>query len=234
MGGVMHHYLDARRLKRLSFTGTAAIVVGIVSMLVGIVLSFTSTEATGLVLSTSFVGLIISQLGFQLRSRWARHPRIDEQLDETLKALDERHAIFHYLLGASHALISPAGVFAVCTTTLEGEVAYRDGRWLHTPPPGRSGRESKSRALAEPSRQAEAEVGSLKKALARHLPSRTEIAVQPLLVFMHPNARVESQRAPFRALHIKQLKAFLRSLPRGDSLSQAEVRDLAQALGQEA
>ncbi len=166
----MHHYIDARHIRRLTFLGTAAIAVGLASMVVGIILAFKSPEASGLVLSTSFAGLIISQLGFQLRTRWARHPRIDELLDDALKGLDERHAIFHYLLGASHALVAPAGVFAVCTTTLEGEVAFSDGRWMHTPPPGRSGRSPKPRALAEPTRQAETEVSRLRKARARRLP----------------------------------------------------------------
>lgn len=230
----MHHYLDIRRIKRLSFFGSAAVAVGLISMVVGIILAFSSPETSGLVLSTSFAGLIISQLGFQLRTRWARHPRIDELLDEALKGLDERHAIFHYLLGASHALVTPAGVFAVCTTTLEGDVAFTHGRWVHTPPPGRSGRTPKPRTLAEPSRQAETEVTQLKKTLARRLPARADLSLQPLLVFLHPNAQIESQGSPFRALHVKKLKAYLRALPRGETLSQAEVRTLAQTLGQEA
>ncbi len=229
----MHHYLDARRIKRLSFIGAAAIAIGLVSMVGGIFLAFTSPEASALVLTTSFAGLITSQLGFQLRTRWARHPRIDELLDEALKGLDERHAVFHYLLGASHALVAPAGIFAICSTTLEGEVTYKDGRWVHTPPPGRSGRTPKPRSLSEPSRQAEAEVRQLTKALARRMPERAELPIQPLLVFLHPNARVESQGSPFRALHVKQLKAYLRSQPRGQTLTQDEVRSLAQAMGQE-
>ena len=226
----MRRYIDNRKVKRMAALGTAGLVVGVLSMLVGLGISFIERENAPLVLSTSFMGVIIAQLGLTQRSRWGGHPRTDETLDDSLKGLDDRYAIFHYLLGASHTLVCPAGVFAVCTTSLEGEIAYKGGQWMHTPPAGRRNRPSKPRSLGQPDRETSAEVERLKKALAKHLGGAPTVNPQPLLVFLHQNARVEDVDAPYRALHAKKLKAYLRGLPKAATLPHDQVEGLARAL----
>jgi hypothetical protein len=225
----MRRYIDNRKVKRMATLGTAGLVIGVLSMLVGLALSFLARENAPLVLSTSFMGVIIAQLGLTQRSRWGGHPRTDETLDDSLKGLDERYAVFHYLLGASHALICPSGIYAVCTTTLEGEISYQDGQWQHTPPSRRS-RPSKPRSLGQPDRETTAEVERLRKALTKHLGAEPEERIRPLLVFLHPNARVEDIDAPYRALHAKKLKAYLRSLAKSPTLPPDKVEALARTL----
>ncbi|MCJ7708752.1 MAG: hypothetical protein MUO38_14190, partial [Anaerolineales bacterium] len=55
--------------------------------------------------------------------------------------------------------------------------------------------------------------------------------IEPILVLIHPNAQVETEKPPFTAIHIKKLKGFLRSLPKGPTLAAEEVASLARGLG---
>jgi hypothetical protein len=178
----------------------------------------------------SFGGLILSQIGNTQRSRWGKHPRMDEMLDEALKGLDERYALFHYLLSASHALVTPSGVFALCTTAIEGEISYRDGKWWRERPARRGGA-ARRQSLSEPGSQTAGEAERLKKDLRRRL--RRDEVPQPeaILVFVHANAQVGAEGAPFQAVHIKKLKSHLRSLPKAKTLSAGDVRLLAEPVG---
>jgi hypothetical protein len=228
----MQSYIDAGRIRRAATLGSVAIGFGLLSMILSIGLAFTRPESMGLVLVTSFTGLLVSQVGIYLRNRWGRSPRMDEILDDALKGLDDRYVFIHYMVGASHALICPAGILAVCTSDLQGEARYEDGGWVHTPPPARSGRASKPRPLSEPKRQTQGEVEHLRKALTRHLPESTELPIEPLLVFVHPDSQIRDVGAPFRATHVKKLKAHLRTAGRRPTLSPAQIGTLLRSLGQ--
>jgi hypothetical protein len=227
----MQHYTHEAKIRRNAAIGLVAMVGGMASMIVAIYLAFKrNQQQLNLVMATSFGGVIVSQVGIYLRNRWGRHPRRDEILDDALKGLDQRFSIFHYLLGASHALIAPSGVYAVCLSDIEGEVTYREGKWRQVRP--RRGR-PKEQQLSEPARQTQSEVNLLRRALRRRL-KRDDLAdlpIEPLLVFIHSNAQVEAAGAPCAATHIKKLKGFLRSLPKGPTLANEDVNALAQGLG---
>ncbi len=225
----MQRYLDAARVRRYSRLGNGLSLSGLVLMIASIVLAFTRQEEFTLILAASFSGLTLSQIGMLLRNRWGRHPRMDELLDEALKGLDERYAIFHYLLGASHALFSPAGAFALCTSDADGEIHYRDGTWVRIRP--RPGLLSKTRAqrLPDPAGQVNADARRMTRQLQRLLNLETELPVRPILVFVHPEAQLVVEGAPFPAVHLKKLKAYLRSLPRARGLTAEQIASLVPA-----
>jgi hypothetical protein len=226
----MQRYVNDRLIRRNRFIGTAGTVTGIVLMVGAIIIALTRPQLFNLTLMVSFGGLILSQIGNTQRSRWGKHPRMDEVLDEALKGLDERYALFHYLLAASHALVTPSGIFALCTTAIEGEISYQDGKWWRERPARRGGA-PRRQSLSEPGSQTAGEAERLGKDLRRRLGRDDIPSPEAILVFVHANAQVSAEEAPFDTVHIKKLKSHIRSLSKAKTLSAEDVRALGESLG---
>ncbi|MEW6566978.1 MAG: hypothetical protein AB1449_02190 [Chloroflexota bacterium] len=225
----MQRYIDAPKVRRYGKLGSVLSFGGLALMIAGIVLAFARREEFFLILATSFSGLTLTQLGTLLRNRWGRHPRMDELLDDALKGMDDRYAIFHYLLGAAHALFCSAGVFALCTSDVDGEISYQGGVWIRLrPKPGLLSR-SRVQRLPDPAAQIRSDVARLRRTIARQLSLEGDLAVLPILVFVHPQAEVRAEGAPFPAVHIKKLKPYLRSLPKTRGLTPEQVSALVPA-----
>jgi hypothetical protein len=226
----MQRYVNERVIKRNSTLGTILTFGGIALLIGAVVLALAGSEMFNITLMVSFAGLVISQIGNTQRSRWGKHPRMDEILDEALKGLDERYSLFHYLLGASHALITPSGVYALSTTAVEGEISYQGGKWWRVRPTRRGGA-PRRQALAEPGAQTGGEAQRLQRELQRRLGHEGLPEVDALLVFVHPKADLNAEGAPFPCVHAKKLKHHLRSLPKAKTLSSNDVATLAQSVG---
>jgi hypothetical protein len=227
----MRRFANERMIRRNSTVGTILTFGGIGLMIGAVVLALKARELFSITLMVSFAGLVLSQIGNTQRTRWGKHPRMDEILDDALKGLDERYSLFHYLLGASHALITPSGVYALSTTAVEGKILFREGKWWRERP-ARRGRPPRLQTLAEPAAQTEGEAQRLERDLRRRLDREDLPTVKPILVFVHPAADLEADEAPFTSVHVKKLKHFVRSLPKAKTLTLTEVTSLIESTGQ--
>ena len=223
----MRHVLDAGKVKRYATISRVLSFGGMGIMGIGLVVSFRQSTRLDGVLGLFLAGMIASQLGIPMRNRWDRHPRIDELLDRALKGLDSRFAIFHYSLGASHVVICPAGIFALLPRFEDGEVEYRDGRWVRTVQKRGRLRRGGIRRIDGLDRQAAGEAERLQRRLVRKLGQAQIPPVDSLVVFLHAAAEIRPDRAPTRAVHLKKLKDTLRRLPKGQTLSESQVTMLA-------
>jgi hypothetical protein len=230
----MRIFINERRAKSLGRLGKITANVGfglaIAAMVAAFLLMSREVYILLLPLGLAFGGTLLAQIGQILYTRWGRHPRTDEMLDAALKGADERVSIFHYALGASHAMISPAGVFALMPVPDSGLVQYQDKRWwLTTPRRGFLQRGGK-RTLPDLTQEARTEAGKLKARLLRHLPSSSHLEVRPMIVFVHPEAELDTEHAPELTTHIKKLKELVRRLPKKPSLTSDEVDHLAEVV----
>ena len=166
-----------------------------------------------------------------LGNRWGASPRVDEILDEALKGLDNRYGIYHYKLGTSHALISPAGAFALVPRFEDGEITYDGDKWFAHGTKRRILRKSGIRSIGGVLKNAEAEARTMQRSLQRTLPEASNISVQPILVFVKNDTFVKIDEAPLYAVHTKKLKSFVRNLPKAKSLTAEELESLAEKLG---
>ncbi len=194
---------------------------------IGLVVSFRQTTRLDGVLGLFLAGMIASQLGIPMRNRWDRRPRVDELLDRALKGLDGRFSIFHYSLGASHAVICPAGIFVLLPRFEDGVVEYRDGRWVRTLQKRGRLRRGGIRRIDGLDRQAAAEADRLQRRLVRKLGQAQIPPVDPLVVFLNSAAELRPDGAPTQAVHLKKLKATLRQLPKAPTLSESQLALLA-------
>ncbi len=227
----MQRFADDRMIKRNGLIGRALTFGGLGVMVLGLVLSVVRPQLVNVILTLALVGVFTSQLGIAFYNRWGRRPRMDEILDEVLKGLDGRYAIFHYALGSSHVLISPAGVLALVPRWEKGEISYRDGNWQVLPESRNPRRAARIRRLRGVESAAQAEAEAVDQALSRRAPEASGVKAAPMLVFLNPKATLRAKDAPLFAAHAKKLKDQLRQLPRQPTLGEATVQALASRLG---
>jgi hypothetical protein len=179
-------------------------------------------------LIVTLIAMLTSQYGILLTNRWGKHPRIDEVLDQALKGLDSKYSLFHYELGANHALIAPSGLFALVPVMADGEITFDGEKWWRTRI--RRGK-AKKRALKNLLSDAAIEVRAFNKVLKKKLNDHELPEVKPILVFLHSDAQVNVENAPIPAVHFKKLKGTIRKFDKGQTLEQEEVLELVDSLG---
>jgi hypothetical protein len=112
-----------------------------------------------------------------------------------------------------------------------GVITYQNGKWANPGQPrGLFFGFFRMDQLGNPSLEAAAEVNALTAFLRKRAPE-VEIAPQALIVFMHPHAEVSAKDSPVPALHVKQLKEYLRRHPKGATLPSLAQAGLEAALG---
>ncbi len=202
---------------------------GLIILAIGLGLSFLRPEAINLVLLGALLGTLSSQVGLALMNRWSRRPRVDEVLDHSLKGMDRRTTLLHYALGVDHALLSPSGIYALFLTMQNGDISVEGDTWhAETPRQGllRRGGRRKIRSL---DRAAQSDAQRLAEQLKRlDIPGSTP--VQPLIVFAHPDARLSTEASVVPAVHVKQLKGWLRKQDKAGGLDKETTENLLAKL----
>jgi hypothetical protein len=226
----MRQYLNQRKVNLYNKLSKAMIIIGLILLISSLVLSFTRPETMNQLLITVIVGTLVSQAGLALFNNWGKQPRIDQIFDGAFKGLDNRYAIFHYKLGASHALICPAGVYALIPRQDDGEITYSDGKWWEQVRKRGLFRRSGRKRLNRIEDHAKAQARIMQQSIQKALPE-TDISVQPILVFISKDALVKVDHAPILTVHIKKLKSAVRRLPKVKSLDAVEIERLAKAVG---
>lgn len=227
----MRQYLNQRKVNLYNKLSKAMIIIGLILLISSLVLSFTRPETMNQLLIAVIAGTLVSQAGLALFNNWGKEPRIDQILDGAFKGLDNRYAIFHYKLGASHALICPAGAFALIPREDEGEITFAEGKWWEQVRKRGLFRRSGRKRLSRIEDSAKAQARTMQRFLQKKLPERTVISVRPILVFVSKDALVKVDHAPVLAVHIKKLKSVVRRLPKVKSLDAMEIERLATVVG---
>jgi hypothetical protein len=223
----MQRYLDLPRLRRLRRAARILSFGGLGVLVIALLLSLGTTANMGLTLGLALLGLVTSQMGSILMRRWPDRGRPDQIFAAALKGLDHRNALFHYLLGSRHTLLTPGGPVSLVPVYEPGQFALRDGSVWRTKTK-RGAPSGKPRPA--PYILAEAEEQSA--ALARDLGRRLSIdppEVASILVFVHPEARVEGSSDRLHGVHVKKLKEYVRSLPRRSPFSPEAIASLTSA-----
>ncbi|MCS6909408.1 MAG: NERD domain-containing protein [Anaerolineales bacterium] len=226
---------DTKTIARNVAIGKYASIGGIVLLFVALLINIyalTRPENTQLILlvfATFIIGFLLSNIGGLFNFRWGRRP--DRGLSDALRGLDERYTLYHYWLGAAHVLVAPSGVYTLTPKYQHGLITFEDGKWKN--PGERRGFLNffaPRDLLGNPAQEALAEVKALKNFLKKQAPEVT-VEPKPLVVFMHSQAVVEAKNAPVTALHVKQLKDYIRRQPKGPTLSAATLVTLEEKLG---
>ena len=207
------------------WAGTALLVGALVINL----LAFTRPNDTSLityVIGAFFVGFTLTNIGTLFNNRWGRRP--DRGLAEALKGLDERYTLYNYRLGAPHVLVGPAGVIVLHPKYQIGPVVYNGKKWLNPGARRTMFGLFNPDPLGNPVSETAGEVEALNRFVKKKAPE-LQIAPQALIVFLNPRAELDAKDSAITALHVKQLKDYVRKMPKDLALSSANLTRLEAA-----
>jgi hypothetical protein len=229
---------NEKLIKRNSTIGQVATISSLVILGGGFFLSVQSRDPNmiGVMWGALLLGFLLSQLGIYFGNRWGRRPRPDEVIDQSLKGMDDRYAIYHYTTPAAHVLVGPAGVWVLGVFTQAGKIIYdaKKKRWQQK---GGNIAQKYLRVFAQeglgrPELEIEIDLEKITKHLQSKLPEGELPEIQAALVFIHPNADLsEVGEPPIPTLVGKDLKEYLRKTTKGKALSAEQIKQINESLG---
>ena len=114
-------------IRRNKKVGNYTTIGSLVILGLGLYLSFANPQDPNLFtysLVCLLVGFLLSQVGIFFGNRWGRSPRPDELLNSSLKGLDDKYTLYHYITRVSHLLIGPAGIWVLFPYQQQGMITY--------------------------------------------------------------------------------------------------------------
>lgn len=189
----------------ISHTGS---IGGLLLLLAGVILSLFVQKLAGLAGTLMIIGLIISFFGIYVANRWVKKPRPEDVIDQEFKGFTDKYRLYHYPnLPYDHVLLTPVGVTIIHTVNLEGEFSYKEGKWKERISMGRAMRYFVEEHLGDPIRDAKECAANL----SGHLQEVTAIKlpVNCLVLFIHPRAILDVQKATIPVIAPKKLRSSL-------------------------
>lgn len=199
---------DALIKKRTQFTQRGSLVG--MGLLLGSL--FLSARNPFLSWGLLLAGFIIAMTAVRVGNRFVRPPRADTVLDKVLKGLDNRYAIYHYLLPADHALLTPSGLIVIRAQEQRGKVVARDGRWRQRSFFQRLRVLFGESGLGNPDRRLEREIAAIEGIIDQALGEEHEVPVDGVVTFYAGQMELEAANTRYPTVLPDELKATVRRL----------------------
>ncbi|MCJ7700231.1 MAG: hypothetical protein MUO62_01500 [Anaerolineales bacterium] len=224
---------NEKLIQRNARIGSIVTISSLVILGIGMYITFTKPEQFYLSILALLVGFLLSQVGIFYTNRWGRKPRPDELLDQALKGLDNRYALYHYFTPVAHVLVGPAGVWTLIPKHQRGKITYQKNRWRQ----GGGGilqgylKIFAQEGIGRPDLEIESDIHTLGKFLEKKKPAFEVPEIQAALVFFHNEIVIEADDAPKPTIFAKKLKDFIRKTAKETPLSTETVEKIQDLLG---
>lgn len=156
-------------------------------------------------------GFILYQAGLIMK-RWGRG--IDQELNKTLKRLDDSYSLYHFTTPASHLLVGPAGIWILIPRFARGLITFNEKRkrWKLK----RNTFFTKIfsvflEGLGRPDVELIGEADALDRYLNKHWKHKDNPHIDAVLVFMDERTDIQVEGAPISTLKIGKLREFIRN-----------------------
>jgi hypothetical protein len=222
-------------IKRNARIGQVTMFVALAVLAGGMFVSFQYPERSNWSFLALLLGFILSQVGIYFSNRFSRKPRPDELLDQALKGLDKRYALYHYITPATHLLVGPSGVWVLLPYYQRGTITYTKGRWRQY-----GGgilyqylKLFAQEGLGRPDMELANQVSALQSLLQKHLPEESLPPIQAALVFTHPKVEIsipEGETPPAETVKLKDLKDLIRKSGKAKTISLDKVKLIQDVL----
>lgn len=130
--------IDEKQVKRNGIIGKILRWVSLGCMAVGLFAVFSeeissNPEMFSIFFIIMILGVLLSSVSGFFTNRFGSSPRPDELIDKAFKGLDDRFQIYHYRSSIPHLLFSPAGVWSIIPTFVDGEIYFdeKKNNWFH-------------------------------------------------------------------------------------------------------
>ncbi|MDX2160546.1 MAG: nuclease-related domain-containing protein [bacterium] len=136
------------------------------------------------------LAFIASMVSVRFTNLWIRQPRPEEMIRQNLKGISNRSVLYNYFhFPARHVLITPRGVYALVTRFQDGRYSVEGSAWKsYKSPLNRLFSVFRFDGIGNPSDEAQRAAAHIEAKLAGIAPG---LAVQPVIVFVDPRARVD-------------------------------------------
>ena len=233
----MRIIINEKTINRNRLIAQVTMISGLAVLAGGMYVSFQMPDQFYLSLVALLLGFILSQIGIYFSNRWARRPRPDEQIDQSLKGLDDKYSIYHYKTPSSHLLVGPAGIWAIFPKHQRGTITFEKERWKQ-----RGGgmlmtylKVFAQEGLGRPDLEMIGVIESLEKYFAKILPDEDISQISAALVFTHPEVVIDidnEQDLPAATIPVNKLKDLIRKSAKNKPISLSVVKILQEALPQ--
>ncbi len=206
----MRIIVNDSRIKLRTKIGERAPFVGLIVLVASTIIVFAKPEWMGLSMIVVWIGLLISLTGSYLGDRYVGPFAHHRKVPEALKGLPDDNVLFVYKLPTPFVLLEPGGVTVLTVKSHAGSVSFSGKGWKHQQKMGFLRRFAGQEALGRPDKLANGEVESLQVLLNKHLPEGMQVPVRGIILFTHPEVRLEVENPPVPALRSPELKRWLR------------------------
>lgn len=178
------------------------------------------------------LGMVVASV--RMTNLWVRQPAPWDALREGLKGIGTDATLYNFVMPAPHVLVSPMGIFTLTTRFQEAPQKVLDDKWITNRSPLTYMRQEQ---IGNPTKEAKLHAART-EAFLQELLGDPNIKVQPLIVFVHPNANVAIEGQPSVPILYANpdkkkdaLKSYLREIkkagyPTLTSEQQAELDDV--------
>jgi hypothetical protein len=225
----MKVYLNEQHVERRSSVGKWASLLGLAILAIGFVVSIRYPNVI-ISFGTLAVGFILSNVGIYYANRYTRLDRPDAVLAKALKGLDNRYALYQFLLPSAQVLREPGGLTVLVLKPQDGIVLYQDGKWRHKMGWSRALRWMGQEGLGRPEQEVELEVETLKNWLQEQAPD-LDVPVRGVVVFTQADLQTPDE-PPAPAMAPKQIKGWLRKAGKLPTLPKQQLAQLTRVLNE--
>jgi hypothetical protein len=201
---------DERHINVRSSIGQYATLGGLLTLLIGLVVSFLRPTWSVVLLASMAVGYTLSFVGGFFADRYAGTLAHHKTLAEVLKGLDYRHTLLQYSLPADHVLLQPGGCTCFVVKTQGGVAIYSQGKWTHRQRGKFFRRLVGQESVGRPDLEAQREVQKLKRYLGEQMDDADQVPVRGAIVFVNEDLQLEAEESPVPAFYRKRVKDWLR------------------------
>jgi len=156
-----------------------------------------------------FAGLVSAALASYVTNQFVREPRADRVFSVVLDGLDKRFALYSYYLPVQHVVASHHGLTVLLPNAQKGEITYTGKHWKHKAGWRRIMQLFGEPSIGKPDLDLQNEMSRLKKWLRKSDLSE-EIPVTGVVVFTHPEARLNIVDANVPIVAASELAEFMR------------------------
>jgi hypothetical protein len=182
----MKTYIDRKKVGTRAELSNLASIGGLVLLLVSVLLPLFLPKAANFSFLLMVVGLGTAMLGIFYANRWVRKPRPEERLDKALKGLADSYHLYHYpSFPPDHLLLTPNGLVILETI-------------------GRALRSIVEEHVGNPIKSALRTEQALRERIGKVV--QGTVPIKPVVVFVHPAAELEIEKAPILVLPAEKLK----------------------------
>jgi hypothetical protein len=225
----MRQFVNTTLVKRNDYFGRGLIFLGLIFVIGGFLYSFVDPDAFFELSIVLVIGVIMSQAGLMIYSRWGNKPRDYEVLGLELRGFSDHDLLVHYALDAKHVFVCTGGLFNLIPVREPGVVTlHNDAPMITTPPEGlfrRSKRIKLNRRSSAGYKEAKRLTSKVEQVLEAHDP----IPADPIMVFLAEDVTLADEFVNPKAVHLKQLKGLLKKMCKAERvLTEAQIDSLVE------